>query len=508
MSVAVAEQAFRLEDYLLSIPERLLEIPEGRRELTRFDPLLFALLYLPHHLRGEATGGDITLNQFHLALVEQAKTWVKPLGRMAEARDAYVAPRECGKSTWLFTILPLWAAAHEHVQFIAAFADSAAQAEQHLATFRNELDSNELLGIDFPELCTPAKRTRVSRQLADNRGQIQQANGAIFMARGVDSSTLGMKVGALRPQLIILDDIEPGEGGYSAYQMSKRLMTLQDVILPLNAFARVVLSGTVTMQGSIVHQLVSSVTRPEETPDWVDADSWRVHYFPAILEDAQGRERSIWPEKWPLDELQSLRGTRSFQKNFMNDPVDEDGIFWSREDIPFGKPEEYGNTLLSIDPAVTTRQTSDYTGLVVVSKGLGEDSDKVYVRHASHVRMSPAQLREHVLELLSLHPEVGLVVIETNQGGDTWKQVLHGLPVKLKTVHQKVSKELRAQRALNHYQRGRVFHTKTLPTLEEEMLAFPRALHDDVVDAMTTGVNYLLDARPKKKSTARQKSYL
>lgn len=46
----------------------------------------------------------------------------------------------------------------------------------------------------------------------------QAALGLSFAARGIDAASLGMKVGEKRPDLLILDDIEPDESSYSAYQ--------------------------------------------------------------------------------------------------------------------------------------------------------------------------------------------------------------------------------------------------------------------------------------------------
>jgi hypothetical protein len=81
-------------------------------------------------------------------------------------------------------------------------------------------------------------------------------NGAIFAAKGVDSASLGMKVGNTRPDVLIFDDLEPDEARYSTALAEKRLGTFQDALLPLNIRARVVLVGTVTMPGSVTHQLV------------------------------------------------------------------------------------------------------------------------------------------------------------------------------------------------------------------------------------------------------------
>ncbi|MGH3692578.1 MAG: hypothetical protein ACRDRX_00990 [Pseudonocardiaceae bacterium] len=129
--------AFDLRRYLVGFDaDALVRSADYRRAVSRVDPLVFALIFLPHHLRGDETGGRITFSEFHLDLIEQAKRWIVPDELPSQHRDAYVAPRASGKSTWLFFVLPLRAAAHGWRKFIAAFADSAAQAEMHLASFK------------------------------------------------------------------------------------------------------------------------------------------------------------------------------------------------------------------------------------------------------------------------------------------------------------------------------------------------------------------------------------
>ncbi|MEK9810582.1 MAG: hypothetical protein VW362_09060, partial [Candidatus Nanopelagicales bacterium] len=102
--------------------EHLLHTPDGRRALTRDEPLLFALVYLARHLRGDETGGQITLSQVHLDWCRMAQRWRTMPEVPAAQRDALIAPRSMGKSTWWFLLLPMWAAAHRHVRFAAAFS--------------------------------------------------------------------------------------------------------------------------------------------------------------------------------------------------------------------------------------------------------------------------------------------------------------------------------------------------------------------------------------------------
>ena len=219
---------------------------------TRTDPVLFAIVYLGRHLTDKETG-LVGLSDAHIEWADIARGWLDDPSR----RDAIIAPRSMGKSTWFFLILPLWAAAHGHRTFVAAFANSAAQAEMHLATFKRELDGNRLLRYDFPALCTP--RIRNGRPASDSRSDLIASSGFAFAARGADTGSLGMKVDDRRPDLIICDDLEPGEGSYSAYQVEQRLTTLLDDILPLNVYSNVALIGTTVMGGSIVDQLRESL---------------------------------------------------------------------------------------------------------------------------------------------------------------------------------------------------------------------------------------------------------
>jgi len=505
MTAAVldAEREFDLPNYLAQFDaDAITQSAAYRRAVSQIDPLAFGLIYLPHHLRGPETGDEITFSSFHLDLFEQAKRWSVPTEQPGQHRDAYVAPRGCGKSTLLFLVLPLWAAAHGWRKFIAAFADSASQAEMHLASFKHELDTNEPLRHDFPLLCQPARRPTGHVQ-ADRAGMLVTKAGFTFAARGIDAASLGMKVGDTRPDLLILDDIEPDESSYSADQKTKRERTLLDAILPLNVFARVVLVGTVTMPGSLVHDLVKTVTSPHEDPaEWVASENFRCHYYPAIITDDDGTERSIWPAKWPMAYLNANRHTRAFRKNMQNDPLAVDGDYWTDDDFRYDPPLSITRRLLSLDPAVSKKKTSDYTGVAVI--GYDPTAQRCCVELAAQVKLAPGQLREYVLRLLSNEPRIKAVYIEINQGGDAWATILSPLPVPIIPIHQTEPKEVRAARVLDYYQAGWVAHARKLPAFEEQAVAFPRGQHDDVVDAVVTGVQFFLKGRkqPRRQITS------
>ncbi|MEV4337378.1 hypothetical protein [Streptomyces sp. NPDC049590] len=558
----------KLDTYVRSLPKEVREdlgTREGRIRQTRNRPLLFVLLYLSHHITNDS--GEMSLSEFHSALLEYALTWTEPVTQEMESRDAFIAPRNGGKSTWLFLLLPMWAAAHGHITFVAAFADSAAQAEEHLQTFKTELDSNPGLARDFPSLCAPLTGQRKNTPIAQSRDLIRQANGFAFIAKGADSKTLGMKIGKTRPELILFDDIEPQEANYSENEALKRKGTLLNAILPMNIRARVVFAGTTTMPNSIIDQMRMVEERQREyleekgyhaessneldcreyksgtnefnsnspisTPNshtenfenwerefydsldpdlrWVLDERIRVHYFPVVLKNPDGSERSLWPEFWSMEYIKAYRHTRSFAMNLMNKPVSVDAAYWQFEDIRMGEPVGgYGNTILVVDPAVTTKKRSDYTGICAVSRGLdkdGNDDGFIYVRYAEQHKITPGpELRDLVSDLCKAYG-AKVVLVESNQGGDAWRTIFDGIPAKLRLQRATGAKETRANQALDFYQRGKVFHIAHFETLVTQMFAFPRVTHDDVVDAVSTGVLYFL-GKPQVQVKINAQSYV
>jgi hypothetical protein len=491
-------ETFSLDEYLADIPEEFFCSAAGRRELTRDDPLLFAVVYVPDLLK-ESPDGQITFGDVHLGLYRDALA-MRSVAGVEGDRRSYVAPRGSGKSTTLFVITTLWLACH-YPCFVSAFSSSATQAHDHLKAVRSKLASTDLLRADFPEATSPALKPS-GTPVSDSDQMVFMRNGFCFTARGIDTEVLGL-VDPLnrRPAVIYLDDIEGAEGsGYSAYQAEQRLRTLIDGILPMNDRAHVRLVGTVTIPGGIMHQLVSTVTTTDPPAGWITEERFRVTYFPPIVYRGDGTPRSCWPGKWRIDHLLAISGTRSFAKNFANQPTEVDGGYWTGDDITYGTLDTLTRRILAIDPAVTTKRSSDRTGIAVVA--FSPTARCVVVEHAEGVSLTGRRLADHLLGLVRSWPtRIHAAVIEVNQGGDLWPEVLDQLPVKVITKSASVSKEVRFAAALEWYQKrpeSWVLHADKFHALEAEMVGFPRAPHDDIVDATMAGVEYFLGRGEQK----------
>lgn len=484
---------------------RLLADPEGRREACRFDVWLFALVYFRAHLSSAETGNVISFSRFHADFYDRARQWARTDLGPKELREAWVAPRGSAKSTMAFLIGPAWALAYGHRRYVAAFADSGPQAAMHLASLKREFDSNALLRRDFPMLCAPARRA-VGTTVSDSQTLYVAESGAVFQARGVDSSTLGAKFGSQRPDLLLFDDLEPPASTYSPYQKEKRQATMIDAVFGMNDRAAAVLVGTTTMFGSIMHDVVRQVTDPDGCPSWVAEENIRTRYYPAIITEPDGTEASLWPERWSLPYLQSIRHTRSYALNMLNQPVSAGGDYWAASDFRSDVPAGVTRVLLSIDPAVTAKAgSSDFTGLAVV--GYSPSEGRCVVRYTAAVRLPPGGLRAHVLKLIGDY-DVGAVLIENNGTGDVWPEILSPLPCKLATIHQSEPKPVRASRALSYYQSGWVSHDGPQPAFEQQACAYPNVANDDVIDAVGTAVHHFLADRKRPRRTPSTTAYV
>jgi hypothetical protein len=486
--------------------EALATSPEYRRAVCARDPIRFAFIYFPETIRDRDTE-EITFSPVHEEWAEIAKSWDKDGPRESRAnRHMFVAPRKTGKTSWWYLILPMWWAAYGYSKFTVAYADAAHQAQNHLRSFRKELDENHRLREDFPELCAPKRRLRGMPD-GDSAGARFCGNGFVFLAQGLDSSSLGMKVGNLRPDTIVIDDAEPDAANYSKYKKGQRLGTIREAILYQDLKANVVWTGTVTMYGSCVHDAVRHAKDDRDADNaWVQEEKFQVHHYKPFVYNEAGEEESFWPGMYSWEELNEIRHQASFKLMMENDPVGAAGLFWDAGDVKYDSFPCEAGTYISIDPIVSKNNIkSDLTGVAVVgcSTNPANGQRRALVKFAAGVRKTGKDLKFYVEGIMEAFPEATVLLVETNQGGDLFKELFEDLPIKVVVYHSTEPKESRAGRLLQLYQNRPeplVFHTDKFPQAETEMFTYPN-MGDDIVDAIGGAV--LRWCKPVKRVKAR-----
>lgn len=479
---------------------------------TRMDPLLFGMIYFRKHLESPSKPGHMSLANYHVDMAEIARAgYTKKSPGWREVRDTFIVPRDGGKSTWNSLINPIWGLAHGWIKFGVIFSDTADQAIILMKAIKDEFDTNERLQRDFPGLCLAA-RTWENRSAGDTKKSHYSAGGQTLLARGIEDGSLGLKSGSLRPDWIGLDDIQPAESKYGPTKRQQRLDDVQNVILPMNVRARVVWSGTTVMYGCLIHEFVRAA-RGVPHEKWIEAQNFTPHYFPAIMTYDDGTEYSVWPQKWSLAQLDSIRTSKDFAWNYDNDPHSSSDPYWLEGTFNHNlfPIDERGMVL---DFATTSKATSDYTGVVI--GGYSRPRRKVLKEYGLAVKQDPANIRKLVGQIFrdNKNPPITTLIMEINQGGDTWYEILKPvIPSNCEVIFVNAgvkknendlgagSKKVRARRDSNYYAYGWVHHHPVhCRKMEQQMCAFggaKEAPNDDLVDAGGYLDHHYLGSRPK-----------
>jgi Terminase RNaseH-like domain len=125
---------------------------------------------------------------------------------------------------------------------------------------------------------------------------------------------------------------------------------------------------------------------------------------------------------------------------------------------------------VAIDPAVTSGEDADETGIIVVGRGA---DDRGYVLEDRSGRYTPDEWGRQAI--IVYHKwKADRVVAEINQGGDMVENVLPTVDVNIpyKAVHAWRGKIARAEPVAALYEQRRVSHVGMWPALEDQMVSF------------------------------------
>lgn len=215
---------------------------------------------------------------------------------------------------------------------------------------------------------------------------------------------------------------------------------------------------------------------------------WHIVYERAIRENGT----LFFPEKLSLETLKNLRqqqGTAIFSNQYLNEVMPDELRTFKPEWFRYIKesPTRF-NRFMSVDPAISKKDGSDYTAIVIMDV----DSDGMrYVQAASRYRASPTEQIDIILKACELwQPNFGSVEVVGYQAA-LYDNLLkesarRGIrfPFKPYIPPHNMIKEERIRSLQPHFEWNRILLRQGLYDLEEELLQFPRAAHDDLCDAL------------------------
>jgi phage terminase large subunit-like protein len=184
---------------------------------------------------------------------------------------------------------------------------------------------------------------------------------------------------------------------------------------------------------------------------------------------------------------------------------DVPGALWSHGLIDAARlraAPDLARVVVAIDPAVTSGEDSDETGIVVVGK---DNNGHGYVLADLSGKYSPIEWAKIAITAYQTH-RADRVVAETNNGGAMVEATLRSVDpnVAYSAVHASKGKYTRAEPASALYEQGRVHHVGSFPALEDQMTMFTpdidrkaQQFSPDRVDALVWALTELLVAPMK-----------
>lgn len=160
-------------------------------------------------------------------------------------------------------------------------------------------------------------------------------------------------------------------------------------------------------------------------------------------------------------------------------------------------------TVVAVDPAVSTTDESDNTGIVVVAL---TDTNHVLVLDDQTCKLSPAMWGAVVVTAYRRH-HADRVVAEVNNGGQLVERNIRIIEpnIPFRAVRASSGKYARAEPVAALYEQGRVHHVGSFPDLESEMATYvpgETKKSPDRMDALVWGITELVVDPEEASQTA------
>lgn len=189
-------------------------------------------------------------------------------------------------------------------------------------------------------------------------------------------------------------------------------------------------------------------------------------------------------------------GSRLGRQELLGELLDDvPGALWTRQmidELRVSEAPEFTRVVVAIDPAMTSGDEADETGIVVVARG---ENGHGYVLRDVSGRFSPQTWAQRALGVMAEY-RGDRIVAEVNNGGEMVEHTLRTVDrtVPYKAVHASRGKRVRAEPIAALYEQGRMHHVGSFPELEDQMCSFTPDGYDgspDRLDAMVWAVTEL-----------------
>jgi predicted phage terminase large subunit-like protein len=387
-----------------------------------------------------------------------------------------IAPRH-GKSEFASYLFPAYFLGRFPQKKIIMGTHTAGLSEDFGRRVRNLIDSDEYKTI-FPATTVADDQKAAGKWSTGAGGQYYAAGvGGALAGRGAD--------------LFVIDDPHSEQDvksnsrlafdtAWSWFQTGplQRLMPGGAIIVVMTRWSLLDLTG----------RLMDYQTRNP------DAEPWEIVELPAILFENTEKEKSLWPEQWPLESMKKVKASldpRYWNAQYMQQPTSEASAIISRKSWRIwmdDEPPKCDYVIQSWDTAFEAKTTADFSACTTWGVFYNEEENmkpQVILLDAFKDRMDFPELKRVALKHYQ-EWEPDAFIVEKKAAGAPLIQELRamGIPVQETNPSRGNDKIVRLNAVSDLFSSGTVWAPDTRWAREviEEVAAFPVGEHDDYVD--------------------------
>ncbi|MDR3226594.1 MAG: hypothetical protein LBT56_02860 [Prevotellaceae bacterium] len=417
--------------------------------------------------------------------------------KYSQARCVFEWARGHAKSTHMSLLIPLWLKIQENREAMVMILVSKSQdaAVRLLSDLQGELQYNSLFINDFGDQVAAGSW---------EAGEFKTADNCMFIALGRGQSPRGIKNRGIRPNYIVIDDIDDDE----LCRNQKRVRQATDWCLSALIGTMDMGRGRYILVGNRISQM-SVLTMIAERPN----------VYHTVVNALNKQGIPSWNENYSIDDVNKLRtemGERMFQKEYMNNPINEGSVF-ERKYIRYGKMlplREYISLVCYTDPSFKDGTQNDYKATCLV--GITKKGEYHVIKCYADQTSVSAMIRWHydISDFCGDNPVhfymesnfiQDLIMNEFKEVGNT---IGYQIPVRGDS-RKKPDKFARIEALQPLFERGFILFNENeknsigMMQLEEQLLMFEKGSksHDDAPDALE-GAIYLLNKRHKVVNSA------
>ena len=420
------------------------------------------------------------------------------------AKLAIAAPRSEAKSTLVTQVFTLWCVVTGKRKFIPIIMDALHQATTMLESIKAELEANPRLKQDYPQSFGKGRTW--------NDGIAITNNGARIQAFGSGKKIRGLRHGAIRPDLVICDDLENDENVRSRTQRDKLDEWMRSVVLklgPPDDSMDLICVGTILHHDSLLSRLFSNplweskrfqaiIRWPDNMALWdrweeilkLHGESQADQFYTQHTKAMEAGVEISWPLVRSLETLMKIRcrdGADTFDAELQNRPQHHNAPFQNFEYFTHENSDwlYFG----AVDPSMGKSGNRGDPSAIIVA-GYDRVTGVLNVIEADIRRRHPDQIIADVIASQERY-DCRLWVVETVQFQEFFKDELIRrsariqVPIPAKGIKPLRDKELRISSLQPHINNGLIRFHRSCGTLLEQLRHWGEGdAHDDGPDAL------------------------